>query len=232
MNEADKEILRRAYEEDPWSAVLKFSQVTLRKVARLKAIEQIHRESGRDEELSLADMIEIMNWALERDPDGGDEALKFAYDVFWGPQVRDLSEESPKEDKSFFAQYLQQLRKKGWKDKNIETIEIQTRNLIRRTTELAERSPQKLCSALVVGHVQSGKTSNYCADINYWLTEAMNCTGVGYNTFIVLTDNNTSLGVQTKMRLKRDIIPIKEWSETFSFNDEGADGKRADEHAR
>ena len=152
-------------------------------------------------------------------------------DVFWRPQVRVLSDESP-EDKSFFAKYLQQLREKGWKDGNVETIECQTRNLIRRTTEFAAQSPDKLCSALVVGHVQSGKTSNYCADINYWLTEAMNCTGVGYNTFVVLTDNNSSLGVQTQMRLKKDIIPIKEWSEEFSFDELGPTVENDTAHAR
>lgn len=220
MNKADKEILRRAYGcRDIRQEFRQFSPVTQRKVDFLEYIENIHRESRRDEELSLDDMIEIMNWALERDLNGGDEALRLAYDVFWRPQVRNLSDESP-EDKSFFAKYLQQLSEKGWKDENIETIEIQTRNLIRRTTEFAAQSPDKLCSALVVGHVQSGKTSNYCADINYWLTEAMNCTGVGYNTFVVLTDNNSSLGVQTQMRLKKDIIPIKEWSEEFVFDDE------------
>ena len=216
MNEADKEILRRAYDcRDRRREFRQFSPVTQTKVEYLEDIEKIHQKSDR--KLSLDDMIEIMNWALERDPNGGYEALRLAYNVFWEPQKFDLSDE-PREDKSFFGKYLQQLREKGWKDENVKTIEIQTRKLIGRTAELAERSPKKLCSALVVGHVQSGKTSNYCADINYWLTEAMNSTGVGYNTFVVLTDNNSSLGVQTKMRLKKDIIPIKEWPETFPFD--------------
>ena len=232
MNKEEKATLLRAYELKGKREFLQFSPVTQSKAWLLGEIAQIHCNSGRSEALSLDDMINILEYAWETDPQCEKEVLEQAYKVFWEPVDFDLSEPA-REEEGFFAEYLQQLRKQGWKEENIETIERQTRNLIRRTTELAERSPGKLCSALVVGHVQSGKTSNYCADINYWLTEAMNCTSVGYNTFIVLTDNNSSLGKQTRMRLKKDILPIRKWTEElFSFDGSGPEVEKGTAHAR
>lgn len=231
MTNTEKRNIIEAYNSIGSLAFLGFLPTTQRKASFIKYIDEIHANSGRNNELTIDSKFDILEYALEKNPQCDEETLQSAYNTFWEPQIIQLTETS-NNNESFFDQYLSSLHYKGWKEENIEKIAIQTSNLIRRTTQLATQLPDKLCTALVVGHVQSGKTSNYCADINYWLSETIKNSGIGYNTFIILTDNNSSLGKQTKNRLRADIMPIKKWAEEFSFDGRGPDVENGTLHAK
>lgn len=112
---------------------------------------------------------------------------------------------------SCFENYLEQLRAKDWNEENLENMRRQTVNLINQMYRFSTEHPEQLCTALVVGHVQSGKTANYCADINFWIDLHRSDQIPGYDTFIILTSNNTALGTQTEKRLRKDIIPVRNW---------------------
>lgn len=115
------------------------------------------------------------------------------------------------------------LEHKGWNTKTLKQMRNQTMALAKRIEAVSQQVGKNgLCTALVVGHVQSGKTANFCADINQWIDVATSVkpNGTQYSTFIILTSNNTALGTQTEERMRKDIIPISDFLYTFDNGSE------------
>ncbi len=115
------------------------------------------------------------------------------------------------------------LEHKGWNTKTLKQMRNQTMALAKRIEAVSQKVGKNgLCTALVVGPVQSGKTANFCADINQWIDVAASVkpNGTQYSTFIILTSNNTALGTQTEERMRKDIIPISDFLHTFDSGSE------------
>ena len=127
----------------------------------------------------------------------------------------------PEQQKTYLDRYIGPdglLAQKGWDKETLEQTSKQTTALVDRIETVSRQlGENELCTALVVGHVQSGKTANFCADINSWMdiVSSSGEKGAKYNTFIILTSNNTALGTQTEERLRKDIIPISDFLEAF-----------------
>ncbi len=114
------------------------------------------------------------------------------------------------------------LAHKEWVPDALAQMRKQTMALVERIKYVSgQLGGKSLCTALVVGHVQSGKTANFCADINQWMDLASSAReiGVSYNTFIILTANNTALGTQTEARLRKDVICVSDYLENFNNDD-------------
>ena len=113
------------------------------------------------------------------------------------------------------------LERDGWDIRTLKQMRHQTSALVDRIEVVAKQlGDGDLCTALVVGHVQSGKTANFCADINKWMdiASSMGQMGTKYSTFIILTSNNTALGTQTEERLRKDVIRVSDFLENFKHS--------------
>ena len=151
---------------------------------------------------------------------GWDEAERLYRD---GGIVEDPTPNNPdgKGTEPYLERYLGPnglLEHKGWGSDTLEQMRKQTKALVDRIASVSKQlGKDDLCTALVVGHVQSGKTANFCADINKWM-DMVSSFGKGeakYSTFIILTSNNTALGTQTEERLRNDVIRVSDFLATF-----------------
>ncbi|MFW2491721.1 Z1 domain-containing protein [Clostridium chromiireducens] len=102
----------------------------------------------------------------------------------------------PEETKSAWQLYKKHLKEQGFKDKVIDNIEKSTLKILKTlSTDTVGKTPIK---GLVIGNVQSGKTSNMAALM------AM-AADWGWNMFIVLSGTIESLRQQTYKRLFNDL---------------------------
>lgn len=142
--------------------------------------------------LSIDDWDNLVNECEEVEPQ--QETLKFRgndgalYDPF-----QDNNLKIPENPRSCWQLYKNNLK---WKEQSIKDLEDATIGILRRLSiDTRETGPIK---GLVVGHVQSGKTSNMEALM------AM-CADHGWNMFIVLSGSIESLRLQTLRRMEKDL---------------------------
>ncbi|MBI1934883.1 Z1 domain-containing protein [Candidatus Woesearchaeota archaeon] len=120
-------------------------------------------------------------------------------------------------------QYI--LTTKGWPNPSVQSLDKETDRILARLPQPNGTNPFDK-KGLVLGYVQSGKTSNYTALI-------AKAADSGYRLIIVLSGIDNGLRLQTHRRLKREIVgttkgkyvplpPIgKQW---FEFTREELDG--------
>lgn len=101
----------------------------------------------------------------------------------------------PQEPASAWQCYKKGLKKSGWNEESILTIEKASLDILKRLTLSQEKSPIK---GLVIGNVQSGKTANMAALM------AM-AADWGWNMFIILSGTIDNLRRQTQGRLYNDL---------------------------
>ncbi len=100
---------------------------------------------------------------------------------------------------NFTERYFHYLRKKGWASSVCDTIDSDTNKIISYVGNPREKDSHFDVRGLVVGDVQSGKTSNYTGLIAKALDS-------GYNAIFVLTGTVESLRRQTQIRIEEGII--------------------------
>lgn len=104
--------------------------------------------------------------------------------------------EIPMDSRSSWQLYKEELRKKGFKDIAIDEIERSSVSILKRLNiDTRDSGPVK---GMVVGNVQSGKTSNMAGLM------AM-ASDHGWNVFIVLSGLIENLRIQTQKRLISDL---------------------------
>lgn len=100
------------------------------------------------------------------------------------------------EDRSWPA-LVQILRGEGWSDAAIEDLDVSSTKVVAHLPNPAGREPYQ-CRGLVLGYVQSGKTTNFTAVI-------AKAADAGYRVFIVLSGIHDALRQQTQDRLNEQL---------------------------
>ena len=116
---------------------------------------------------------------------------------------------SRKEGWRYWPRYCQMLGER-WASSAVDALDTVTDDILGRLED-PKRSGSWDRRGLVVGHVQSGKTSNYCGLIN-------KAADAGYKVIIVLAGLHKNLRSQTQMRLDEgflgyETMPFRELSE-------------------
>lgn len=115
----------------------------------------------------------------------------------------------------YWPSYLSLVKKKNesWGNKDsklLQTLNVTTSRIVNHLFNPSIQAPN--CKyGLVIGHVQSGKTANYCGVI----TKAADN---GYNLIIVLTGLYNDLRLQTQIRLEKEIIGTYKDRNGFSID--------------
>jgi hypothetical protein len=118
------------------------------------------------------------------------------YHTYIVSQNEDNDTSVPTGERSSWQLYKQKLLKKGWNEKSVINLEKSTLSILKKLNRNTEKTgPVK---GLVVGQVQSGKTSSIAGLI------AM-AADWGWNTFIVLSGMIDNLREQTENRLISDL---------------------------
>lgn len=104
---------------------------------------------------------------------------------------------SRKEGWRYWPRYCQMLGER-WASSAVEALDTVTDDILGRLED-PKRSGSWDRRGLVVGHVQSGKTSNYCGLIN-------KAADAGYKVIIVLAGLHKNLRSQTQMRLDEGFL--------------------------
>lgn len=105
----------------------------------------------------------------------------------------------PKDTDQFWPKYKELLKKNGWDDQSIEKIDHASTKII---SFLEPPGKGKFYTrGLVLGYVQSGKTSNFTAVIS-------KAADIGYRFFIILSGITNSLRNQTQKRLNKDLLDL------------------------
>ena len=100
---------------------------------------------------------------------------------------------------NFTGRYFNYLKEKGWASKVCETLDFDTDKIISYIGNPRETNNHFAISGLVVGDVQSGKTSNYIG----LMAKALDS---GYKVVLVLTGTVESLRRQTQVRVEEGIV--------------------------
>lgn len=98
----------------------------------------------------------------------------------------------------FWNTYTGYLQEKGWSGNLIENLDTTTDDILRRF-EYPFREGTWDCRGMVVGEIQSGKTSNY-------IGLACKAFDAGYKLVIILAGMHNSLRSQTQIRVNEGII--------------------------
>ena len=98
----------------------------------------------------------------------------------------------------YWKRYEQYLQRKGWAEATISKINEMTDDILGRLEDPTRKGAWDR-RGLIVGHVQSGKTSNYIGLIN-------KAADAGYKVIIVLTGMHDSLRCQTQIRLDEGFL--------------------------
>jgi hypothetical protein len=93
-------------------------------------------------------------------------------------------------------QYL--LTRKGWPNSAVQSLDKETDKVLGLLSQ-PNKNPSFDKRGLVLGYVQSGKTSNYTALIS-------KAVDSGYRFIIVLTGTDNGLRLQTQRRLKNELV--------------------------
>jgi hypothetical protein len=109
--------------------------------------------------------------------------------------------------------YRELVEQKDWKQEAVEKLDESSTKIMAHLPHPGEDDIST--RGLVVGYVQSGKTSNYTALIS-------KAADVGYKAFIVLTGMTSSLRRQTQRRLERELCRpnSKKWNPLTSTNED------------
>ena len=105
--------------------------------------------------------------------------------------------ESSKDVDSCWQKYKLKLKKKGFSEENVDSIDEECEKTL-KYLRLGDGEPHPPIKGLVIGHVQSGKTANMAGLM------AM-CADWQWNMFIVLTGSIENLRVQNQKRLIQDL---------------------------
>ena len=100
-----------------------------------------------------------------------------------------------------FSQYLEKLRKDGRTDDELKNIEKESLDILGKCVHPNERN--KTSTGLVIGRIQSGKTSSFTA-VSHLASDN------GINVIIILSGTKKNLFSQTKIRLFNDLIGKQE----------------------
>ncbi|MEV5540071.1 Z1 domain-containing protein [Saccharopolyspora shandongensis] len=107
----------------------------------------------------------------------------------------------PLENDPYWAPFEEFLERDGWPSGRRKTLDEASSKVIAYTNDPSEAT--FLTKGLVVGHVQSGKTTNYTAVI-------AKAADVGYRLIIVLSGIHNGLRRQTQERLDRQLLARKD----------------------
>lgn len=101
-------------------------------------------------------------------------------------------------DWEFWNTYTEYLQEKGWEGKLIENLDTTTDDILRRLDDPNRKGTWDR-RGMVVGEIQSGKTSNYIG---------LSCKAfdAGYKLIIILAGMHNSLRSQTQIRVNEGII--------------------------
>lgn len=133
-------------------------------------------------------------------------------------------EKSDKTEEEYFYRYKQYLRARDFAEDTIRQVDIDTRktlSLCADPNNINDYTNRKK-RGLVVGDVQSGKTSNYLALINL-------ACDYGYKLIVVLAGMTNSLRTQTQIRIDKGFVGYISESRTkneFVFVGVGKNGKK------
>ncbi len=98
----------------------------------------------------------------------------------------------------YWQRYEQLLRDKGWAERTLRKLDEMTDHTLERIEDPARAGPWDI-RGLVVGQVQSGKTSNYIGLIN-------KAVDAGYKVIIVLAGPYNNLRAQTQLRVDEGFL--------------------------
>lgn len=98
----------------------------------------------------------------------------------------------------YWRRYKDYLKRRGWAQSTVEKIDEMTEDILGRLEDPTRKGAWDR-RGLIVGHVQSGKTSNYIGLIN-------KAADSGYKVIIVLTGMHDSLRCQTQTRLDEGFL--------------------------
>ncbi|RYL92398.1 Z1 domain-containing protein [Sporolactobacillus sp. THM19-2] len=104
----------------------------------------------------------------------------------------------PTDPRSSWQLYKENLRQKGWKTEAVRNLEISTSRILKKLNRNTSSTGTGPIKGLVIGQVQSGKTSSMAGLM------AM-AADWGWNTFIVLSGMIENLREQTQKRLFKDL---------------------------
>src|SRR3989344_2127916 len=90
------------------------------------------------------------------------------------------------------------LTKKGWSNPSVQSLDRETDRILSRLASPTQQRPFDK-RGLVLGYVQSGKTSSYTALI-------AKAVDSGYRLIVVLAGTDNGLRLQTHRRLKRELV--------------------------
>lgn len=107
----------------------------------------------------------------------------------------------PLADDPYWVPYAEFLRQDGWPTDRLEVLDEASSKIIAYTNDPSHAT--FLTKGLVVGHVQSGKTTNYTAVI-------AKAADVGYRLIIVLSGIHNGLRRQTQERLAEQLLARKD----------------------
>lgn len=93
------------------------------------------------------------------------------------------------------------LLKKGFSDEDLDEVDRASSKIVSRLGP--PNAPEISTRGLVLGHVQSGKTTNFSAVM-------AKAADAGYRLFIVLSGIHNSLRQQTQARLEQDLVTAEE----------------------
>lgn len=142
---------------------------------------------------------------------------KNAKPQYWLNRVK----EDPNVEHTHFENYKTYLAKSGYATTVVDTIEKTCEQILARCANPKEViAEEKKKKGLVVGDVQSGKTSNYMGLINMALD-------YGYKIIVLLAGTTNSLRLQTQKRVDKGAIGAKSDSigKTIEFLGVGKDNK-------
>ncbi len=107
---------------------------------------------------------------------------------------------------------------KGWKDEHIEALHHQSNDVVSSLAPPKSLEPDTV-KGLVLGYVQSGKTTNFAASIAKACDE-------GYNFVLVLSGIHNELRYQTEKRLRNDLSNSDIKSLNLTKDDKSGDFKK------
>jgi len=118
------------------------------------------------------------------------------------PEVHEKSESwynGPSEEDIFWPKLKERLIQKEWDQKSINSIDNSSSKIVSFLDPPGRGAFNT--RGLVLGYIQSGKTTNFTAVIS-------KAADVGYKLFIILSGITNSLREQTQVRLNNDIIAL------------------------